>query len=138
LQLAGEQVSIQTPFSIFLGVQIIMLFSNLLSAGASLTSFFPDLEIILIIYIILMVFSVKNVLFASAFKTYGILLLIVLAFKTFILFEWKFPLASGSSFYLAYNDLLKALPLFAILSIINKTNKALHQDLPPANDQVIS
>ncbi|WP_183574742.1 hypothetical protein HDF18_00700 [Mucilaginibacter sp. X5P1] len=137
LQFVGENIVIQTPFSIFLGLQSVILTSLIFSIGLDLTPSYPILEMIVVVYMVLMVFKVKNAQFSSAYKTYSIMLLAIIILKVIILFEFKSSIFSGSQSYVKYGDLLSVLPLYAILNIINKARKVLQSE-PTTNDQVVS
>jgi len=132
LQFANEDISIQTPFSIFLGLQVITLLSNILPIiGLKPIDLFPAsgvLTIILTCYMMLMCFKIKNIKFSRPFKIWGILLVTLIILKLLILF--LFPI-------IALNLSLPALStivyLSAILNIINKTGEILDIELPAVN-----
>jgi hypothetical protein len=132
LQFAHEKITIQTPFSIFLGIEIIAFVSGLLTPGLQsemmINTSFGMINIILIVYILIMTLQVKNSLLAKPYKFLGTALIIMATIKLIIPFS---ALASHDiPSYIGYINLADLIPLFAILNIINKTNKILQSDTP--------
>lgn len=134
LQLAGESPAIQTPFSILLGISIISVFSNVLFIGTQSTGAFGILNVILVVYVMLATFKIKNPEFSGPFRFLGAALVVVAAFKLSAIFF----IGSGDVWvYVKFVSILDILPLVAIFRIINKTGKVLHNNIAPApNDQL--
>ena len=134
LQLANEAPSIQTPFSILLGISIISVFSNVLFIGTQSTGAFGILNAILVVYVMLATFKIKNPEFLSPFRFLGVALVVAIAFKLSAIF---FIGTRDLQIYVKFVSLLDILPLFAILRIINKTGRILHSNMAPApSDQL--
>jgi len=134
LQLAGEDQAIQTPFSILLGISIISVFSNVLFIGTQITGAFGVLNSILIVYIFLATFKIKNPEFSNPFRFYSAALLLVTGVTLASIFFIGFD---SLGFYIKFVTVFDVLPLFAILMIINKTGKVLNNDAASApNDNL--
>ena len=132
LQFANESISIQTPFSSFLGLEVITLLSNILPiVGLKPIDLSPAsgvLTIILTCYMMLMCFKVKNIKFSRPFKFLGILLLTLIVLKLLILF--LFPIIALN---LSLPVLSTIVFLAAMLNIINKTGEILDIEVPVVN-----
>jgi hypothetical protein len=134
LQLAGEAPSIQTPFSILLGISIISVFSNVLFIGTQSTGAFGILNAILVVYVMLATFKIKNPEYSGPFRFLGVALVVATGFKLSAIF---FIGTGNLPVYVKFVSILDILPLVAILMIINKAGKNLHNDTAPAsNDQL--
>jgi len=130
LQFAGESISIQNPFSILLGINILSFISTFW-AISNLALPFSVLFILLSIYIFFIAFQIKDPRFSKAFKLYGLALIVVISMKAFLSFEIVQLQFDERPMYLSFITLANVLPLYAILSITRKVITALHESSIP-------
>ena len=131
LQFAGESTTVQTPFSILLGIGIISFVSAILSVDPQSMAL-NVLDVVISIYVLTTTLKIKNARFSTSFKVYGVIIVAVIALKLSIIF---LP-ANARSFneratYLKYNTLVAIFPFFAILNIVKRTGKVLQDNIIP-------
>jgi hypothetical protein len=128
LQSVGETMAVQTPFLLFLGIEVVIFISGFISSRSqSMLMMFTAIgavKIITVIYIAIMAFKIKNQWFSTAFKTYGLALILVFIIKMsapvlFVMTNHGTPPA------LKYLGLTDIIPLIAMLFIIDKAGEYL-------------
>jgi hypothetical protein len=123
LQFAHESVSVQNPFSIFLGLEVVRLVGIFFAeSAASLLSGIGIIELIIMIYILIATFKIKSDKFARPFQIFGILLILTTAAKICLVFGF---MGRGNELISLYINLMGMLPLLAIFYIIRQTGKYL-------------
>jgi hypothetical protein len=123
LQFAHEAVSVQNPFSIFLGLEVVRLIGLFFAeSAASLLSGIGIIELIIMIYILIATFKIKSDKFARPFRIFGVLLMLTTAAKILLLFGFMLRNNGPISLYI---NLMTMLPLLAIFYIIHQTGKYL-------------
>ena len=138
LQYAGENISIQSPFSIFLGLELVnfltsLFFTNIL---ATLRMGIGVLTGILTIYMAINAFRVKNGNLAGPFKVLGIAFLLALLLKFSLGFIQVLP---GRPLPSGFIGIMEQVPLFAILYLVYRTGKYLHETgIPSIGEAVIN
>jgi len=129
LQFAGEAITIQTPFSIFLGTQIIAAFASVLSARQQgqimLTESLAMINIVVVFYIILVTFRIKAKQISTPYKIYGLSLVLEILLKFSFVFL-RMPIMPER--FIGVADFM---PLFAIFYIVNRTGKLLNEHVQP-------
>lgn len=124
LQFSNESVSVQNPFSIFLGLEVVRLIGEVFFAKSvgNLLSGIGMVELIILIYIMIGTLKIKSEKLKWPFRTLGILLLLTSIVRMGFLF--------GSTGQI--NDLLKicinltsVLPLLATYYILSTTKNIL-------------
>jgi len=124
LQFAKESFAIQTPFSIFLGLEIIGFLSQMFFSHSTgtLTEGIGILNFVIIIYVLIATFRVQSKKLAEAFGIFGIALLLNIILKFGLTFIIVIP---GKPFQSRFIGIINLIPLLAILHIIYQTGKVL-------------
>lgn len=126
LQFVGETIAIQTPFSLFVGIEVVIFISGFISSRSQsmLMMFFAigAVKIIAIIYIAIIVFKIRNQQILVAFKIYGLSLILIFIVKTSMPF--LFVMTNHAVLpTLKYLGLTDVIPLIALLFIMDKTGE---------------
>ena len=124
LQFAGEDIAVQTPFSIYLGISLISLLSQLFTPGSSLLAM-GVLNGILLIYILVATFKIRNKKFSTIYRAYSISLLCILLVKLGAIFITPMQFNLGHPFFTNFIVLLDIVPLYIALWIINTAGEIL-------------
>jgi len=135
LQFAGENVTVQTPFTILLVLYILKIFSPLLMQGQAMP--LDVFYVIIAIYATLTTFKIKNQRFSGVFRIYAILMLMSALLNSAILLLIFLPLYLDHSNYLNIIDMINVLPLYAILSITRKVTLSLQENTKPVLTGII-
>jgi hypothetical protein len=128
LQSVGETIAVQTPFSLFLGIEVMIFISGFISSRSQsmvmMLTAIGVVKIIAIFYIAIIVFKVKNQQISVAFKIYGLSLILVFIVKMSMpfLFVMTNHAVSPTLKYLGLTDII---PLIAMLFIIDKAGEYL-------------
>jgi len=123
LQFLNENYSIQNPFSILLGLEVIKLTGELLFSKqtGNLLMGITIIYIIILIYILVATFKVKSIKLARPFRILGVLWLITSSAKVLLLLMNVKHLAKSD--LTLYAGLINVLPLLSIWYIIYKTRE---------------
>lgn len=124
LQFSGESVSVQTPFTIFLGVGLVNALILMVNVQTGLIAGTGALVGIITIYTAIYTFRVKHHNIKRPFRILGIALLVALLLKISLVF---LPIPPGK--YVPGPDrfigLINLIPLLAILYILLQTRRIL-------------
>jgi hypothetical protein len=122
LQFINQDIAIQSPFSMYLATGILAVILPFLPAKITGPYYFPfgAINLVLLIYMVLKAFQIKNRQFAPLFKLYTIALSVILLLKFITIF-----LFIHFSIWLYLADLV---PLFIVTRIINRTGKMLQTE----------
>lgn len=137
LQFAGEKILVQTPFSIYLGLQLISFISSFFSRiGLDLFSIgLGVLNFLVIIFIVISAFKVKNEKLSFSFKTLGLCIVLPVILRVGLplipsFSELVYKAAKQGVSLIGYINLSEMIPLFAILYTLIQTGKILTEREP--------
>ena len=121
LQFHQEPITVQTPFSIFLGLQIVIFIGRFFAYGNLGLSV---MEAVMSFYLLFTVFKVKTKVLSKPMIIFGFsLLLRFLSGMAISLIAAKL----GQTFPVQILSLVQVIPLFAVLSILSQNSKYLKQ-----------
>jgi len=121
LQFHQEPITVQSPFSIFLGLQIVIFIGNFFAYGNLGLNI---LDAIIALYILLAAFKVKTKVLSKPMILFGFSLLLRLILGVGILLP---ATQMGRTFAIQILGLAQLVPLFAILYILTRNGKYLKQ-----------
>jgi hypothetical protein len=117
LQYSNEKISIQTPFSIYLGLEFIKFILGILYTPSmgTLTSGLGLFNMCIIIYLLIAVFKIEHEKLAFPFRLFAITLVLTMVVKIILPFTIKISPHMLPSRYFGFMDILQ---ISAILYII--------------------
>ena len=120
LQFSNENISVQNPFSIFLGLEVVRFIGEVffVRSAAGLLSGMGILELIMLVYIAISTFKIKSESLAWPFRLLGILLVLTSVTKFFILFSFS---SRQTNIFSMYISLVNSVPLMAMFYIVFQT-----------------
>ncbi|MBS1526582.1 MAG: hypothetical protein JST19_13080 [Bacteroidetes bacterium] len=124
IQFTGESISVQTPFSIFLGLQLVNYICSFTALFGMLIEGLGILMGVITIYVAVYAFHVKHKMIKSGFRILGVALFGSILLKFSLAF---LPITSGRhhpspGVFIGFIDLI---PVLAILYIILQVNNLL-------------
>ncbi|HVS90773.1 MAG TPA: hypothetical protein VHE59_01990 [Mucilaginibacter sp.] len=124
LQFAGENVAVQTPFSIFLGLQIVICICTFTTLFGTLIEGLGILMGVITIYVAVWAFRVKHQKIKSAFRILGVALIVSTWLKVSLAFLPIIPSPHlpGPGRFVGFIDLI---PAIAMLYIIHQVDNLL-------------
>ena len=121
LQFHQEPITVQTPFSIFLGLQIVIFIGQFFAYGNLGLSV---MEIVMAFYLLFAVFKVKTKVLSKPMIIFGFSLLLRLVLGMGILL---IAAKMGRTFPVQILSLAQVIPFFAVLYILSQNSKYLKQ-----------
>jgi len=131
LQFAHEPISIQTPFSILLGLELVYFLISYTNLRGTLNLSMGVVMSIVFIYATINAFRVKNKELRNSFRVLGI------AFSFTILLKFSlgfFVISPHGPLPSRYLSLFDEIPLLAILYLIIQTGKLLKEETQSVNE----
>jgi hypothetical protein len=140
LRFAGEKLSIQISFMIYLALQLIGFITAIIvpPGVAPLNVVLGILDLIVIVSILISAIKVTHEKLAPYFKAIGITMILPMLLRIILplipgIAELMYRAASHGISFSGYLDLTSTIPLFAMLLLFVKTGKVLKEDIRQPN-----
>jgi hypothetical protein len=124
LQFSNESISVQNPFSIFLGLEAVRVIGEVFftKSTENLLSGIGMIELIIFIYIMIATVKIKSDKLKWPFQCLGIFLLLTSLIKMWVLFGFAGRISNSLTLY---TNLINVIPFFAVLFILSRTKNIL-------------